>query len=208
MLKRMILIAMLVASPAAATQEYILPTLFDVQGVAADDVLNIREAPTASSEIIGSLGPDSTHVEIVGLDRSGNWGQVNTGERAGWVSMRYLAYRTDVWEPGQLPDGFSCGGTEPFWGFRTAGDGGLIWEEPDHRTSMTVESVLDNGIFRDPRRVIYVEDDHNLMVASVTPKQCNDGMSDMQFGLEVTVLLQSRDEPARMYSGCCRIAPP
>ena len=37
------------AGPAAATQEYILPTLFDVAGVASDDVLNIRAEPTASS---------------------------------------------------------------------------------------------------------------------------------------------------------------
>ena len=38
-----------VASPAIATPEYILPTLFDVTGVAANDVLNIRAAPSASA---------------------------------------------------------------------------------------------------------------------------------------------------------------
>ena len=207
-MKRIVLLAVLAGTPAAATQEYILPTLFDVAGVAGDDVLNIREAPSASAPIIGELAPDATGVEIVGLDNSGNWGQVNTGERAGWVSMRYLNYRTDVWLDGQLPRGFSCGGNEPFWGFREVGNGGLQWEEPGHSTSMTVESVLGTGIFRDPRRIIHVEDDHSLMVASVTPKQCSDGMSDMQFGLEATVLLQSRDAPARMYTGCCRVAPP
>lgn len=200
----MILIAALAGSPAMATQEYILPTLFDVAGVAVDDVLNIRDMPDASSEIIGTLAPDATHIEIVGLDPSGKWGHVNTGERSGWVSMRYLNYRTDVWADGQLPAGFICFGTEPFWSLRNDG-AGLIWEEPDHRTSMTIEGVLDTGVFRDPRRMIHVEDDHSLMVASITPKQCSDGMSDMAFGLEASVLLQSRNAPATMYRGCCSV---
>lgn len=68
MLKRMILTALLMASPAAATQEYMLPTLFDVQDVAAGDVLNIREAPNAKAAIIGTLAPDATGVEVVGTD--------------------------------------------------------------------------------------------------------------------------------------------
>lgn len=205
MLKRMVLMAMLAAGPAAASPEYILPTLFDVEGVASDDVLNIRETPSASGGIIGTLTPDATGIEVVGLDPSGRWGQVNAGERSGWVSMRFLAYRTDVWTSRELPAGLTCGGTEPFWGFHPDGAGGLNWEEPNHRTSMTVEHILDSGVDRDPRRVIHVEDDHHLMVASITPKQCSDGMSDMAYGLEATVLLQSRSEPAQMFTGCCRI---
>ena len=44
MLKRALLMAMLAAGPAAASPEYILPTLFDVEGVASGDVLNIAHA--------------------------------------------------------------------------------------------------------------------------------------------------------------------
>ena len=54
--------AMLAAGPAAATPEYILPTLFDVQDVAKGDVLNIREAPDARAPIIGELAPDATGI--------------------------------------------------------------------------------------------------------------------------------------------------
>ncbi|MFD1794795.1 SH3 domain-containing protein [Paracoccus aurantiacus] len=206
MLKKAALLAMLMGGPAAATQEYTLPTLFDVAGVAADDVLNIRQTPSASAPIVATLAPNATHVEVVGLDRSGQWGQVNTGEQSGWVSMRFLNYRTDVWQPARLPDGFACFGTEPFWSFRQDGDA-IMWDEPDRRTGIKITDVLDSGIFRDPRRIIRAEDDHNLLVATVTPKQCSDGMSERSYGLEATVLLQRRNTPARMYTGCCSIGP-
>ena len=205
MLKRLVLMAMLTAGPAAATQEYTLPTLFDVQDVAAGDVLNIRQSPDAAADIIGTLARDAKGIEVVALDSSGRWGQVNAGESAGWVAMRYLNYRTDVWEPGQLPAGLSCGGTEPFWSFHAEG-GNLIWQEPDHQMTLSGLTVLDRGIFRDPRRGLFVEDDHDLLTATIAPAQCSDGMSDMAYGLETTVIMQSRDAAPVLFSGCCRIA--
>ena len=103
--------ALMWAGPVAATQEYILPTLFDVTDVADDDVLNIRTRPSAGAEILGSLAPDARGVEVVAHDASGRWAQINTGEHSGWVALRYLAYRTDVWEPGALPEALRCIGT-------------------------------------------------------------------------------------------------
>ena len=204
MLKRMILMAVLAAGPAAATQEYVLPTLFDVQGVASGEVLNIRQGPDAASEIIGTLARDAKAVEVVGLDRSGKWGQVNAGESAGWVAMRYLAYRSDVWEPGKLPAGLVCSGTEPFWSFQVQ-DGILVWQQPDHKAMLPGVQVLDTGAFRDPRRGLFVKEDHDLLTATITPAQCSDGMSDMAYGLQTIVIRQSRDAAPVMYSGCCRI---
>lgn len=204
MLKRIVLLALLAASPAMATQEYILPTLFDVAGVAANDTLNIRATPSASGEILGTLAPDATGIEVTGLDASGQWGQVNAGEQAGWVSMRYLAYRTDVWAPGKLPAGFSCSGTEPFWSFAIK-DRDLIWSEPDKNITLSGATVLDTGIPRDPRRGVYVAGDNGGLTAAITPAQCSDGMSDMAYGLQATVIRHSRDAAPVMYSGCCRI---
>ena len=206
MRKRLVVMAILAAGPAAATQEYMLPTLFDVQGVAQGDVLNIRQSPDAASEIIGTLARDAKGIEVVGQDPSGKWGQVNAGESAGWVAMRFLAYRTDVWEPGKLPAGLSCGGTEPFWSFQLH-DGALIWQQPDHKAMLSGVQVMDTGAFRDPRRGLFVEDDHELLTAAITPAQCSDGMSDMAYGLETTVIRQTRDAAPVMYSGCCRILP-
>lgn len=185
------------ASPALATPEYVLPTLFDVAGVAADDVLNIRERPDAKSPIIGTLAPDATHVEVVG-ERNG-WMQVNTAERSGWVNGRYLNYRVDVWEAGKLPAGLRCLGTEPFWSLTPEG-GELVLSTPEGDSRMALRKVLDTGWFRDPRRALVGDG----VTAVIAPAQCSDGMSDLAYGLQATVILGA-GEAAQMLTGCCRL---
>ena len=188
------------AGPAAATQEYILPTLFDVAGVASDDVLNIRAEPTASSAIIGTLAPDAQRIEVV-EERRG-WARINTAEGTGWVSARYLSYRVDVWEPGELPPAFRCLGTEPFWDAKVEG-GDLVLRSPDDQGGdrRPVQGVLDTGVFRDPARVVVARD----MTLFSHPQICSDGMSDRLFGLAATLVLHG-DQP-RLLSGCCTIQP-
>ncbi len=195
----LILVLLVLARPALATQEYILPTLFDVTGVAADDVLNIRSGPGTRFDVIGRLAPDAT-VEVVAHDRSGGWGQVNVGEGSGWVSLRFLRYRTDVWEPGALPAGFACFGTEPFWSFRP--DGFSTPETPD--LAIETVAVLDSGIPRDPRRAIVAEGDGRRFTATVTPQICSDGMSDRVFGLGAMIVVEGTETPA-LLTGCCSI---
>lgn len=200
MFRTALALTLALAHPAAATQEYILPTLFDVAGVAADDVLNIRAEPNASSGIIGTLAPGAKGIEVV-EERRG-WARVNTPERSGWVSMRYLSYRTDVWEPGALPAAFRCLGTEPFWDAKREG-GDLVLRTPENQGGdrRAVQAVLDSGIFRDPARVVVARD----MTLFSHPQICSDGMSDRLYGLSATLVLQG-DQP-RMLSGCCSIQP-
>ena len=194
------LILTLIAAPAWATQEYVLPTLFDVTGVAPDDVLNIRDAPSASGAIIGTLAHDATGIEVIGETRG--WAQVNTGERSGWVHPRYLMYRTDVWPAEGLPENFSCYGTEPFWSLRVDGDA-LIYDQPDGTDPPApIRHIFSTGAFRDPTRAVLAGD----MTLFATPKLCSDGMSDRLFGLEA-MLIRGGAAP-RMMTGCCSIAPP
>ena len=194
------------ASPAAATQEYILPTLFDVTGVAANDVLNIRAAPDASAEVIGTLSPNARDIEVVGYDETGRWARINTDERSGWAALRYLAYQVDVWTPGTLPPTLHCLGNEPFWSFRPTGDN-VMFSTPDAPDSMMrIEQVLATGMFRDPRRSVTAQGDNLRMTAVMVPMACSDGMSDRSYGLDVTVILEGRGEP-QMLTGCCSIAP-
>lgn len=188
------------AGPASATQEYILPTLFDVSGVAPDDVLNIRAEPNARAAIIGTLAPDATRIEVV-EERRG-WARVNTGEGTGWVSARYLSYRVDVWQPGELPPAFRCLGTEPFWDAKVEG-GDLVLRSPENQGGdrRAVQAVLDTGVFRDPSRVVVAQD----MTLFSHPQICSDGMSDRLFGLSATLVLHG--EQPSMLSGCCTIQP-
>lgn len=197
---RTLALSFALAGPAAATPEYILPTLFDVSGVAANDSLNIRAEPTVSAPIIGTLAPDATRIEIV--EERGTWGRVNTGEGTGWVSLRFMAYRTDVWQPGALPAAFRCLGTEPFWDAKVEG-GDLVLRTPEDQTGdrRPVQAVLDSGLFRDPARVVVARD----MTLFSHPQICSDGMSDRLFGLSAVLVIHG-DQP-RMLSGCCTIQP-
>lgn len=192
-----LVLLLLAAGPAAATQEYLLPTLFDVQGVAGNDVLNIRQEPSPSSPILGSFAPDATQIEVV--DERQGWGRINHGEGSGWVAMRYLSPQPKTWTAGELPPGFACFGTEPFWSVRQ-GEGGLLLEGPDLKTPpQPVRSVLDSGIFRDPMRAVVAGN----MTVVATPQLCSDGMSDRLFGLRASVILQG-DSP-RLLTGCCSV---
>ncbi len=185
--------------PAHATQEYILPTLFDVTGVAGDDVLNTRDTPSAKAAIIGTLAPDQTRIEVV-EERNG-WARVNSAERSGWVNMRYLSYRTDVWEAEKLPASFRCHGTEPFWGLSVE-QGQAVLDGPDMAaTPRPLQAVLGGDIFRDPTRAVLAEG----LTASVVPQICSDGMSDKLYGLRASVVLTG-DQP-RLLQGCCSIQP-
>ncbi|MFV0301489.1 MAG: COG3650 family protein, partial [Paracoccus sp. (in: a-proteobacteria)] len=189
----------LLALPAHATPEYILPTLFNVTDVEADDVLNIRAEPSARAAIIGRLAHDRTHVEVV-EERSG-WGRVNSGEGSGWVSMRYLAYRSDVWRAGKLPASFTCHGTEPFWGLSVR-QGQLIYSDPETpENRRPVRNVLNGAGYLDHTMAILAEG----VTVSVVPQLCSDGMSDMRFGLRASVILQDRS--AYLLQGCCSIQP-
>ena len=71
------------AGPAGA--QTILPTLYDVTGVRANDVLNIRAMPDASSSILSELPHDAKGVEVV--DARAGWARVNTFERSGWGAV-------------------------------------------------------------------------------------------------------------------------
>jgi len=194
------------AWPAAAIPEYILPTLFDVTGVAENEVLNIREAPDADAAIIGTLAPDARDIEVVGYDETGRWARINTGERSGWAALRYLAYQVDVWTPGALPPTLHCLGTEPVWSFRPRDDR-VVFSTPEAPESvMRIEQVLSTGMPRDPRRSVLAQDDSRHMTAVMVPMACSDGMSDRAYGLDVTVILEGQGDP-RMLTGCCSIAP-
>lgn len=200
MFRTALVLTLALAGPALATQEYILPSLFDVSGVAANDVLNIRAEPDAGAAIIGALAPDARAIEVV-EERRG-WARVNAAEGSGWVSARYLSYRTDVWQEGELPAAFRCLGTEPFWDAKVEG-GDLVLRSPEDRAGdrRAVQAVLDTGVFRDPARVLVARD----MTLFSHPQICSDGMSDRLFGLSATLVIHG-DSP-RMLSGCCTIQP-
>ena len=188
------------AAPALATQDG-WPAIHVVTGVAADDVLNIRERPEASSPIVGQLAPGAT-VEVVRPNDRQTWGLVNAGERPGWVSLRYLQRRPGQWD-GAFPEVASCFGTEPFWNLLREGDA-LTFTTPDtsEKYTITARSGAENR--RDSFHMI-AEGAGGPTVALLQTEACSDGMSDREFGISIQLLLDLGAE-ARQLSGCCTLA--
>lgn len=190
--------AVLLALPLRAE---VLPAFYQVTGVAAEDVLNIRAEPDAGSPIVGGLPPNATGVEVVAIQ--GNWAVVSTGENTGYAALRYLRRSPGPdWNALETP--LSCLGTEPFWSllidpargetrFRTP-------EDEDHRTSPIAASwpALPWG-----RSAALALPDS---LAVLTPAECSDGMSDNRYGIAVD-LFPTRPDGARL-SGCCRLGLP
>lgn len=61
--------------------------------VADDDVLNVRQGPSADHAAIAALEPDASGVRILGPCRS-DWCFVRHGDIVGWVNRNYLAAAT------------------------------------------------------------------------------------------------------------------
>lgn len=95
--------------PCPAAAEADGPDYFAVTGVAADDVLNIRDAPSAGGGKIGAIPPDGRHIRNLGCQGApsfAEWEQMSEPQRRqashrrwcrvgyagieGWVAGRYL----------------------------------------------------------------------------------------------------------------------
>jgi uncharacterized membrane protein len=186
------------AAPALATQDG-WPAIYDVTGVAEDDVLNIRERPDASSPVVGRLSP-GMQVEVIRPNDRQTWGLVNEGDRPGWVALRFMTRRPGQWD-GAFPEVASCFGTEPFWTLVRDGDS-LSFNAPDgtqDQFAITARSGSENR--RDSFHMI-AEGADGPAVAILKTEACSDGMSDREFGISVQLLL-GLGTVARQLSGCC-----
>ncbi|UWQ58308.1 SH3 domain-containing protein [Leisingera caerulea] len=199
------------ALPGAA-QEF--PALYSVAGVAADDVLNIRSAPSASAEIIGTLAPDQAGVEVVAADGSGKWGLVNSGERSGWAALRYLTREPrDDWRRGQN-QALKCFGTEPFWSLTLSESPNLSTPEgPDIPFTLLAR---EPGLNHSGKTGFHAvgrmdsEDPHIEPVSltgTLTAQHCSDGMSDRTYGIAIDLLQLRSAGQLSVLSGCCSLAP-
>lgn len=187
-------IALVFVWPVMALADW--PGLYDVTGVAADDVLNIRSDARAQSDVIGQLAHNATRVEIIDTSENGRWGRVAAGERSGWVAMRFLSLQDKV-DPAQ---GLNCFGTEPFWTLTLAQDGKARYTNPDFpafQYSRIASGIsanrTDRWFFTGKARV-------STVTAIVQAQLCDDGMSDRDYAMSVDVIFNAD----HLLSGCCK----
>lgn len=200
-------IAMLIFSASIAHADLeLFPALYDVTGVASDDVLNVRAGTGASHPIIESLAYNDRHIEIIKLSADGKWGQIGYPEANGWASMHYLQRQVGQSGP-SLPRPISCGGNEPFWSINFS-QGGNEFTEPGQMPHIlpTVWEGIPDGM-PPVSYGIKMAGGTGEINAVVTRSQCSDGMSDRAYGFEINALL-SGAIGNRMLTGCCALQRP
>ena len=209
------LILVSLSFPATATTDA-FPALYDVVGVAEDDVLNVRSGPGTAFEIVGTLAHDAQAVEVISPNERYTWGMINHGEGTGWIAMDFIAPQPGQWH-GSFPQFRQCFGTEPFWSLQR--DAARIeFSMPD----LGPRDGLIAGIFsslshRDRfayRGSFFPSPAGNLDIAMFVRREfCGDGMSDRAYGIQIDMLLTRPDAPGDnswtgLYSGCCSLTPP
>lgn len=181
-----ILAALLLCSVGASAE----PT-YEITGVSANDVLNIRQAPRASAPKVGEYGPRDKGIRI--YKRSGNWaltGRSDPSEPDGWVNTRYLKVTT---APARVELPISCLGTEPFWNLAIQSTRRAIYTDPE-----TAERRYRVSEFRRSGRDATMHLGNGGRV-SIAADKCSDGMSENQYPYSVRVLLPSGVK----LRGCC-----
>lgn len=180
------------AAPVSAQQ---LPATYSVSGVAANDVLNIRAAPSADAPVLGSFDPFRINIEVLALSDDGRWGMVPLPEGNGWVAMRFLDLQPAT---AGLPRPFVCGGTEPFW---TVGlyPGGDEYVTPEGRQDL---ALIAENVAADGYMATLSGEDGTEWTMLVDREMCSDGMSDRVFGWKTLIFRAGMSENT-LLSGCC-----
>ena len=205
-MKRLLAFCLLMLPLQVAAQSW--PSLYKVVGVVANDTLNVRAGPSAGSDIIGTLAPDATGVEVVGISPDGKWAKVNSQDSSGWASIRFLSQEQEFdWPPPSL----SCFGTEPFWSasFIHSREGNIVkfhmmgTDEQEFQFPQVRRSANDPGRYSE---TAWPPQGTNPFNAIFSAQSCNDGMSDRTYGISVDILVPTNRDWAH-YSGCCSISP-
>ena len=198
-----LLVSVVFAVLATVTQAQDDPQLYSVTGVGAEDVLNLRSAPSASAPVVGTLPPTATGIEVTARTATRRWGRVNTAEGVAWAALRFLAAEGRAIDNYNLPVGLRCFGTEPFWSLDNMG-GTLRYTALDAPTQdFTVTIAQDTGIGNDLRRMILLSGPDGPATAYLHPAECSDGMSDRLFALSLS-FMPGPDAP--LLTGCCSLS--
>ncbi len=193
----------LALSAPHARAEGLLPAYFDVTGVRADDVLNLRRGPDARTPIVDTLPPDATGVVVVARSDDGKWGMVRYNEGTAWASLRFLQ-RAPGQGDEQLPHILACGGNEPFWGLSLS-LGNAVFDEPGG-AKITLQQVWEGSAAgMQPHDFgVRLQNETAQIHAVISRGQCSDGMSDMTYGFSIRAIL-SGSLGKRMLAGCCAL---
>lgn len=202
LLAAMLLSTTLLPSHASALEAY------EVVGVAAGDVLTVRQEPEdggkpADWKEVARIPAEAKNVlgtgrsKTVGTQR---WMEVTHGGATGWVNAKHLQ---GIY--GEAPSDvvFQCGGTEPFWSVGlTRPQATYSTPEVEGEDKLAVEAVIvATGRMGAPVLYRLRSQKGAGFQAVVSPREwCSDGMSDYDYAFEVLF-----SDDSSLKQGCCTI---
>lgn len=201
-----VLFLLCIGSTPTFAQNYGLPALFNVTGVASNDTLNIRQNPSSNSADIGDLAFNEQRVEVIEVDDTGKWGLIRMREGRGWVSMRYMQQLPRDYVAGHVIEkGMLCIGVEPFWSVAFLPNG--LVEFSDSYPAIEHLPFIWSGIA--VNRVVWpigftASDGQQSLNGVLNNTSCSDGMSDNPYGIQIDLIV-NRNGSSRMLSGCCAL---
>ncbi len=199
------LLACLILS-IGAMQAQAADNLFQVTGVAQNDVLNIRAEPNPTAEKIGSLPYNAISVKAVGEIRatgSSQWRQIQVDDQTGWVNINFLTPQKPplTEDPVFFSEPLNCSGTEPFWAFQVNGKQGELDTLSDGGTRILFDTIRT----AEARPTVWIlrgrqqSTDASTVAMLEKTNICSDGMSDLTY--RYSLRLDVADGP--FYAGCC-----
>lgn len=197
---------MLGALPKTATA-----AAYQVQGVAADDYLNMRAKPGVGGLVVTMLPPSANNISLTGERAqvgSSIWVRIKWQGKLGWVNRRYLAL-TNAQLPASLPvtpspqtedqTRLRCGGTEPFWGIDVTNAQATFSPAGGEKLSLPIKFRSASKNNPTIAAVDARNQSRNITMFLQKVESCSDGMSDVAYPFSVTAIINNDT----VYSGCC-----
>lgn len=185
-------------------QEARFPALYDVTGVAENDVLNLRQEPNSQAKVLGSVAPDRRNLQVLEFSSDGTWAHISMSETTGWANLHYL--KAQPARPiDQLPTPMRCFGTEPFWGLHIPTSDLAEFEQlpqPERPFEVAFQGGAVGGTTTDVGAIL--QDGHGQATLVLRREMCSDGMSDSGYGLSIRLLITDPKD-TQMYAGCCSL---
>jgi uncharacterized membrane protein len=181
---------------------------YALKGVSQTDQLNVRSQPGADSEVIGSLSPATSKVLLTGVRQAlakSIWWQIifpKAASGTGWVNAQFLVPAGGV-DNEETNYPLSCIGTEPFWSLYTNGQQAkysFLESEQNFQASQWINARGLRGHFVIRLRSGNLNDSSQGYATVLRNHNfCSDGMSDIQYPFDVTVITPA----GQVYGGCC-----
>lgn len=188
------------ADPTTAPDGLPLPAVFHVSGVAADDVFNIRSAPSANADIIHMVA-NGIPISVLGM-ASGAWAKVQLHNTVGFAHTGYLERGGGTTTMTGFQLGLECIGTEPFWNMTFGVDnmvrmnlmGNSAAAVPLTSTSVSPTSTGYSSHFAAAP-----------YSGQINHEICSDGMSDNTYPMSILLNGPNAVGDPMVAHGCCQL---